>query len=157
MEYLAMRAQEAGESPPPTEPAGVAELLDDQPGEGLEFELIRLKRECLGLGRRVRQAVASGHLEEEAVLHRILDQKRETLRKLAKDEPGVAQAAGDVVPIATISRYLTAIRTLWEALPRRIATMLPDDLRSEVREQIDAEIEAVLSTCRELKLDDSAA
>ncbi len=145
-----MRAGDVGNVSADAATVATVEQVVEHPGEGLEFELIRMKKECVGISRRLRLAEASGHLEEEAVLHRILDQKRETLRKLAKDEPGVAAAAGDVVSSATIVSYCAQIKSIVNSLAGRVATVLPRDLQPDLRANVQREVDSILELCAAL-------
>lgn len=132
--------------------AADAEPEDDQPGEGLDFEIMRLKKECVDLARRTRAAGRNGSIDLEAMLHRMLDQKRETLRKLAKDDPDIARAAGDVVPKIVLAHYAADISTVLNTLPARIATLMPADSQPEVRQRVQSEIDTVLQLASQVEV-----
>ena len=140
MDFLAGRA--LAEHPP-------APAAEGQPheihGTGLQFEIIRARAECLGLARRVERAVAASENDTEAVLRRMLNDARQTLRQLEKDTPAVEAAVGDTVPKTVIFEYASSVKALLEALPGRIATLLPEELADTIRASIALEVESVMT------------
>ena len=135
--------------------AGVKRSAPQKPvmtGLGLDCELTRMKQECFDLANRLRDLEAAGLLSEEQVIHKILDSKRETLRKLAKDEPDVAKAAGDVVERVALVHYAADICTILQTLPARISTMMPVELAGEIRQKINDEIGAIMTLASQVQV-----
>lgn len=143
VQFLADRAIEL---PAPTEPDTEA-----APGAtGLQSEICRCRAECLDLSRRVRAAQQAGQLEVEITLHRLLDDKRATLRQLEIATPDVDARAGTAIPIHALLEYCGMIKAQIESLPNRISSLLPDDVAPAVRTQITEECTRILHACAEV-------
>lgn len=119
---------------------------------GLDPQIERLIRECHSLADRADMAARAGNLLQESTLHRMLDAKREVLRRWSKDDPGIRKGAGNAVPKEVVVQYATEICTLIQTLPNRIATLMPAGLDDEVRMRIDSEIRALMELAREVKI-----
>lgn len=139
---------------------GSRRLADDvhepeQLGTGLEFELVRLRNECLDLARRSRSARASGDLAAEMAINRMLDAKRETLRRMSKDEPDISIASGQNIPkqevLSYMAEYVSNVVALIQSLPDRISALLPNTAPSVV-EAIQQDIDDIRRAARDMKI-----
>jgi hypothetical protein len=138
---------------------GAGHLADDvheqeQLGTGLEFELVRLRNECLDLARRARSARASGDLAAEMAINRMLDAKRETLRRMSKDEPEISVASGQNIPKHEVLNYLaeysSTVKALLQSLPDRILALLPNTPPG-IMECIQTDIDDIRRAARDMK------
>lgn len=150
-EFLAERARSSTIPP--------VRLADDmqepeQLGTGLEFELVRLRNECLDLARRARSARASGDLAAEMAINRMLDAKRETLRRMSKDEPEISVASGQNIPKHEVLNYLaeysSTVKALLQSLPDRILALLPNTPPG-IMECIQTDIDDIRRAARDMK------
>ncbi len=132
------------------------EPASDNVGVGLEFEIVRAKMECRDLGRRVRSAGATGDIDAEMALNRMLDAKRETLRRLEKDTPGIQSDNRDVLPRIPVEQafitYCSEIKARLHQLPDRVLSLLPPETGQSIREKILSEIESIQRSAAEIKL-----
>lgn len=155
--WAAWCAQKALDFPVPARPEP-DEAPEPVPGQlGLENEIRRLRQECHDLAVRARAAQRDGRLDQELTLHKALDAKRESLRHLERDTPAVSALAGDYVPKDSVLHYVADIRSRIEALPVRVGTLLPDDLATDIRAQIEAECNSILAACAEVEFGASSA
>lgn len=127
-------------------------LIDDGFGEGIEAEILRAKAECKRLAIRCAWLEKNRDFEGAALLHRVLDAKRDGLRKLAGDNPDILAKAGDLVPRTVLLQYCAAIRTLLSNLPQRLMAWVPDNLRDEIRPQLESEIGVILRAAEEVDI-----
>lgn len=125
-------------------------IVDDGLGEGIEAEILRAKAECKRLAIRCGWLEKKGDFEAAALLHRVLDAKRDGLRKLAGDNPDILAKSGDLVPRTQLLQYCASLRTLLSNLPQRLMAWIPDNLRDQVRPQLDAEIGVILRAAEEI-------
>jgi len=152
LDFLASAALGATTAPPA--PGTPASAIPEIHGTGIEFEIIRLKSECLDLSRRL--ATARGDLETEFSLSRMLDAKRETLRRLEKDNPDIQAVAGDVVKKTVLIQYAAQVVTLIRTLPARIASLVPDTLAADTRHLVAAEVDAICALAADIRPDEAA-
>ena len=128
LEFLAERAASKSVRPGGKNFVGKPSEEEVLPGEGLEFEIIRLKKECVDLARRARGAKETDDLTSEALLNRMLDSKRETLRKMEKDTPDIQRESGEVLPKRIVEQsliqYAAGVSSVLENLADRILTLL---------------------------------
>lgn len=136
------------------EPAGdvQADSEDDGLGEGIEAEIKRTKAECKRLAIRANYLEKNEKFEGAALIHRILDAKRDGLRKLAGDNPDILARSGDLIPRADLFQYVAAVKAMISALPKRLLAAVPAELRDQVRGSLDAECAAVLAAAQEIEL-----
>lgn len=146
----------AEETPGAAEPSQDLELLDDGLGEGIEAEIARGKRECKRLALMAHSMERRGDLDAAAGVHRILDAKRDNLRKLAGDNPDILAKAGDLVPRVLVLQYAATIRSMLDALPARLISIMPDDVRERVRDLISTEVSAIFRAAESVELDQAA-
>ena len=130
--------------------------IPETPGEGLMFEIIRARKECLDYARRIRDAQVKKDLETEITLSRILAQNRETLRRLEKDTPGINRDSGESVDKikveAEFTSLLSSLRQQLENVPLRIVSALPANLIPEVLPKIEAEINSLFNRLAEVEI-----
>jgi hypothetical protein len=84
-------------------------------------------------------------IETVATLSRILDQKRDTWRKLAKDVPPIENEDGSSIPLESVTKYCVEIRGLIETLPARIASIMPQEIALETKGKVLGEVNKVLT------------
>lgn len=133
-----------------------AEQSDDPPeviGEGIEFEIIRLRSECVALSRRIKNTT---DIAAELSLSRMLGEKRETLLRLEKNNPDLQVASGDLVKKTLVVQYAANLLALIRTLPARIASLVPDTVAPEVRTRVGQEVEQFCQLAADLKLDEAA-
>lgn len=124
--------------------------IDDGLGEGIEAEILRSKAECKRIAIRAAWLEKQGDFESAALLHRVLDAKRDGLRKLAGDNPDILAKSGDLIPRTAILQYCASLRTLLSNLPQRIMAWIPDNLREQIKPQLEAEIGVILRAAEEI-------
>lgn len=134
--------------PPPELP----DIEDDGLGEGIEAEIFRARAECKRLAHKARQLEELNDFAQAALVHRILDSKRDGLRKLSGDNPDILEKSGDLLPKAVIFAYVTRVKMMLEALPRRLMAVVPDDMRDTIKPAMDKEIAALCSAAQEIDL-----
>lgn len=121
---------------------------------GIGAEIMRMESECAALSVRLEQAIAKNDLAGELQLHRTLDFKRETLRKLRCDAPGIDRELGHVIPVEYVTRYAARISQLLQSLPHRVSTLIPSDLAHDIKLRLGAEVDMVLKEASEVPIDD---
>jgi len=134
------------------ESAPVEKMPDDGFGEGIEAEILRTKAECRRLAIRAAWLEKAADFDAAALLHRILDAKRDGLRKLSQDNPDILAKLGDLMPRTVIFAYVAKVKMMLEAVPRRLMALVPDDLRDTLRPAIEAEMNAVLNAAKDIDL-----
>lgn len=151
VEFLAERARSSTCSS--TTPAGVTDEPQEL-GTGLEFELIRLRNECLDLARRARASRAAGDLSAEMAINRMLDTKRETLRRMEMATPEITVASGEAIPRAEVQSFLTeytnGVVALLASLPDRIVALIPN-IDPAVLAAIQNDIDDIRRAARDIK------
>ena len=113
---------------------------------GLRTQLDCIERECQDLVARL-QPDDDGNLpslEACAMINRMLDVKRDTWRKLAKDVPPIEQGDGSAIPVDEVVKYAVEVRSLVETLDARISSVMPHDLALDVKQKVREEIDKVL-------------
>jgi hypothetical protein len=141
------RPKKEVEPPPP-----LPEVDDDGLGEGIEAEIFRLMAECKRLAHKAFALEEAGDFESAALVHRILESKRDSLRKLAKDNPDILERAGELLPKAIMFAYVTRVKMMLEALPRRLMAVVPDDMRDTIKPAMDKEVAAICAAAQEIDL-----
>ena len=134
------------------EPEPLPQVDDDGLGEGIEAEIFRARAECKRLAHKARQLEDANDFGDAAIVHRVLDQKRDGLRKLSADNPDILEKAGDLVPKAVIFAYVTRVKMMLEALPRRLMAVVPDDMRDTIKPAMDKEVAAICAAAQEIDL-----
>lgn len=141
------RPRKEVEAPPP-----LPEVEDDGLGEGIEAEIFRLMAECKRLAHKAFALEEAGDFESAALVHRILESKRDSLRKLAKDNPDILERAGELVPKSVLFAYVTQLKVKLEALSRRINAVVPENMRDTIKPAIDKEVAAICAAAQEIDL-----
>ena len=135
-----------------SDPKDCPKADDDQLGEGIEAEIFAARTEC----KRLRHLAASLELADRfpdaALVHRILDSKRDGLRKLSADNPDILARAGDLIPKAVLVAYIMRVKLMVEAFPRRMMAVVPEDQRSSLKPAMDKECAALCAAAQEIDL-----
>jgi len=153
LDFLAARAVAGPDEK--IEPIEHPPVPDNMFGTGIRFEIIRLQAECLDLARRVRAAAKLQDIDLEVSISRMLDSKRETLRKLEIDNPDIEAATGDSVKKSVLVQYAAKVLALIRTLPSRIGSIMPDSISAEIRARAAAEIDQLCTLAAEIPLEDA--
>lgn len=140
---------------PPVEapkPKELPTIQDDQLGEGIEAEIFSARAECRRLRHLAAQLEGGGDFPSAALVHRILDSKRDGLRKLSADNPDILARAGDLVPKAVLFAYIMRVKLMVESLPRRLMAVVPEDQRGNVKPALEKECAALCAAAQEIDL-----
>lgn len=121
-------------------------------GIGITAEIQRAQAECKRLAQRAAILERQNNFDDSALIHRILDAKRDALRKLSQDNPDILAKLGDLMPRTVIFAYVAKVKMMLEAVPRRLMAIVPDDLRDTLRPAIEAEIAAVLNAAKDIDI-----
>ena len=132
------------------EDAPPAAVVDDGLGEGIASEILRARAECRRLSQRAAWLERQGRFEDAALVHRVLDSKRDGLRKLEADNPGILRESGELVHRSVLLHYCAQLRTRLMWLPQRLLAWVPEGVRDEVRPKLDEEVAVVLRAAQEL-------
>lgn len=142
-----------GRPPEPKQPRSpMPAIEDDQLGEGIEAEIFAARAECKRLRHLAAQLEQGGDFSDAALVHRILDSKRDQLRKLSADNPDILARAGDLVPKAVLFAYVTRVKLMVESLARRLMAVVPEDMRSTLRPAMEKECAALCAAAQEIDL-----
>ena len=133
-------------------PEPLPQVDDDGLGEGIEAEIFRARAECKRLAHKARQLEDANDFGDVAIVHRILDQKRDGLRKLSADNPDILERAGDLVHKSLMLEYARRVKMMLEALPRRLMAVVPDDMRDTIKPALDKEVAAICAAAQEIDL-----
>jgi hypothetical protein len=125
---------------------------DDGLGDGLNAEIVRSERECRRLAHRASWLERKGLWDAAAMCHRVLDSKRDQLRKLRLDTPEAGQRDGTLIAREVVVTWAAAVVAEFRALPGRIVSKLPMDTDPEVKLAIEAEIGQTLTRAAEMEL-----
>lgn len=128
------------------------EIKSDGLGRGIEAEIFRCQTECEMLSHLAQALIAARSLDEAGAVLRVLTPLRESLRKLSADNPDILEKSGDLLPKAIIFAYVTRVKMMLEALPRRLMAVVPDDMRDTIKPAMDKEIAALCSAAQEIDL-----
>jgi hypothetical protein len=126
--------------------------VDDGLGDGLHAEITRAERECKRLAHRAAWLERRNEWDAAAMCHRVLDAKRDQLRKLRLDTPEAGQRDGSLIPRETVVAWAAAVVAEFRALPGRIMSKLPMDAATEIRDSIEKEIASTLQRAAEMEL-----
>ena len=141
------RPRKEAEAPPP-----LPQVNDDGLGEGIEAEIFRARAECKRLAHKARQLEEANDFGDAAIVHRVLDQKRDGLRKLSADNPDILEKAGDLVHKSVIFAYVSQLKTRLESLSRRVNAVVPENMRDTIKPAIDKEVAAICAAAQEIDL-----
>lgn len=121
---------------------------------GIRTQLACIEQECKDLVSRL-QPDEEGNkpsLEACAIIHRMLDTKRDTWRKLAKDVPPIEETDGASIPVDAAVKYAVEVRALIDTLPAKIVSILPQESSVETKAKVQDEINAVLRLVAAVKI-----
>lgn len=155
--FLAERAAAGmvpvGAAAPPT-PTVSREWTDEE--LALENQIRKMKEATADLRERAELAKSIGDLDAEMALRRMWLQHAEALRRLEKDAPGIQHASGDAiskkVAAQTFLQYSATVAAAVSNLPDRIISLLPQ-LGEDIANKIRGEVEEVMRTAKEVRLD----
>lgn len=134
------------------EPQPLPTVEDDQLGEGIEAEIFAARAECRRLRHLAAQLEGGQDFPAAALVHRILDTKRDGLRKLSADNPDILARAGDLIPKAVLFAYIMRVKLMVESLPRRLMAVVPEDQRGNVKPALEKECAALCAAAQEIDL-----
>lgn len=137
---------------PPKQDVPLEPVADDGLGEGIEAEIFRARAECKRLSHLAATLEQGGDFSDAALVHRILDSKRDGLRKLSADNPDILERAGDLLPKAVLFAYVTRVKLTLQSLPRRLMAAVPEDMRASLQPSLEKEIALVMSAAQEIDL-----
>jgi len=126
-------------------------------GSGLEYEIARMKYECLSLGRLLARAIVISDLDTIQSVSRTLDSKRDALRAMTRDTPKIHRAEKNAIGRENVEaaflRYVTEVSAKVSQLAPRILSILPAELAAATGDQIRREIDAVRESAAVIRLD----
>lgn len=136
------------EEPPPELP----DVEDDGLGEGIEPEIFRLMKECKRLAHKAVALEEAADFEAAALVHRILEAKRDSLRKLAKDNPDILERSGELLHKSVMLTHNQRLKTKLQNLARRLMAHVPDDLRPKIQTAMEKEVSDIFREIQEIEL-----
>jgi hypothetical protein len=143
-------------------PAGSKRFAKPASGVGLRVEVLRVEKECEELAAREYAERSdkmcdacgrSGSVATERLIASMLNEKRITLHKLAKDTTGIEAEAGDVVAKTVLVQYAARVVSLVRTLPARLSSLVPDSVAGTVRMRVQAEIDQLCALAAEIPLE----